>query len=136
MNFGTAYFESEFIRKCGVKSIGYPSITPMGKQKSIFYQVFTVIVFIGMIICLTIGYGKSEDKKKEFNKSTKTIFKVLFWLLFIGFIPLTGIAVYRYVIYLSEYSKWFSSLPYECQMKLQAIHGIEAAMDAINNSKK
>jgi len=136
MNFGTSYFEREFITECGSKAVGFNTLTPMGKQKSVLSQVFTLIVFIGMIISFAIGYGKSKDKNgKEIKGTSKTIFKVLFWLLLIGFLPLSGFTIYRYFIYLKQYNQWFSSLSLDCQMKLQAINNIESALNALNNRK-
>ena len=135
MNFGASYLESQFIKECGSKAVGYNSLTSMGKQKSILPQVFTLIVFIGMIISFAIGYGKSKDKKKEAKESTKTIFKVLFWLLLLGFLPLSGFTIYQYIIYLKQYNQWFSSLSLDCQMKLQAINSIQSALNALSNKK-
>lgn len=135
MNFGASYLENQFIKECGSKAVGYNSLTPMGKQKSILPQVFTLIVFIGMIISFAIGYGKSKDKKKEAKESTKTIFKVLFWLLLLGFLPLSGFTIYQYIIYLKQYNQWFSSLSLDCQMKLQAINSIQSALNALSNKK-
>tara|TARA_B100000925_G_C21797459_1_gene383110 strand:- start:3 stop:416 length:414 start_codon:yes stop_codon:yes gene_type:complete len=132
MNFGTSYLESQFLNECGSKAIGFNSLTPMGKQKSVLPQIFTVIVLVGMLISFGIGYGKSKDKKKEMKKSTKTVFRVLFWLLLLSFIPLSGFAVYKYIIYLKQYNQWFSSLSLDCQMKLQAISSIQSALSALN----
>tara|TARA_B100000795_G_C22640864_1_gene376415 strand:+ start:341 stop:781 length:441 start_codon:yes stop_codon:yes gene_type:complete len=135
MNFGTSYFETQFIQECGSKAAGFDTLTSLGKQKSILPQVFTLIVFIGMIISLTIGYGTLKDKNGEkMDKSTKTIFKVLFWLLLLGFLPLSGFTIYRYIIFWKQYSQWFSSLSLDCQMKLQAINSIESALTALNNN--
>lgn len=134
MNFGTSYLETQFISECGSKAANFDTLTPMGKQKSVLPQVFTLIVFIGMIISFAIGYGKSKDKKgKEIKGTSKTIFKVLFWLLLIGFLPLSGFTIYRYIIFLKQYNQWFSSLSLDCQMKLQAIYSITSALTALNN---
>ena len=137
MNFGTSYFETQFIQECGSKAARFDTLTPMGKQKSILPQIFTLILFIGMIISFAIGYGTIKDKDGNIEKtgeSTKTIFKVLFWLLLLGFLPLAGFTIYRYVIFWKQYIQWFNSLSFECQMKLQAINSIESALTALNNN--
>lgn len=134
-SMGTAYFESEFVKECGMKAANFKNLTPMGRQRSVLFQVLTVVVLIGMVICFVLGYGKSEDKKKELKKSTKTIFKVMGWILFVGFIPLSGFTMYKYIVYLGEYSRWYSSLSPNCQMKLNAIYGIENALAAATKNK-
>ena len=133
---GTAYFETEFVKECGMKAANFKNLTPMGRQRSVLFQVLTVVVLIGMVICFALGYGKAEDKKKELKKSTKTFFKVMGWILFVGFIPLSGFTIYKYIVYLGEYSRWYSSLSPNCQMKLNAIHGIENALAAATRNNK
>lgn len=134
MNFGTSYLETQFISECGSKAANFDTLTTMGKQKSVLPQVFMVVIFIAMIICFILGYDNSKDKNEiKMAKSTKSIFKVLFWLFLLGFLPLSGFTIYRYIIFLKQYNQWFSSLSLDCQMKLQAIYSITSALTALNN---
>tara|TARA_Y200000002_G_C22169310_1_gene450381 strand:+ start:109 stop:519 length:411 start_codon:yes stop_codon:yes gene_type:complete len=130
MNYGSAYFESQFRNSdCGKLSKNYDNLTPLGRQKNILPFVLSVVIFILMAICFGLAYKKPKDKKKS-NKN-KTIYKILFWLLLICFLPLTAYSIYIYFIYLEEYFKWYSSLGTDCENQLNAIYSVERA---INNS--
>ena len=133
MNIGTSYLDSEFIKECGEASLKFKTLTPIGTQKTIWPQILTIALLFPTIISGAIGYGKptKDSKKKPFSKTSKTIFKIIFWVSLVCLISMGSFSAFSYIMYLIDYNKWYNSLSGKCRNDLFAINNIKSAINLL-----
>lgn len=120
------FLEESFKDECGFYANDYPSLNHLGEMKFHFYTPLAITLLVTTIIFFILAYGKIKKNGKDvqLKESTRTIYKVLAWISLILFIPASGMTIYKYIIYLTQYGEWIKKLSAECRLRLSSIKTI------------